>query len=75
VWTLVDPHGQLVMRDWSGGAYMDSDFVDRTVRLRRVRVANMNNSSTKNGEFLPGRNGTIVALAPHAVMQKWWMGQ
>ena len=54
---------------------MDSDFVDRTVRLRRVRVANMNNSSTKNGEFLPGRNGTMVALAPHAVMQKWWMGQ
>jgi len=76
VWTMADQTGQLSVRDWSGGgSYNDADFKDKVVRLRRVRVASMSNGSNKHGEFLPGRNGTMVGVTPAVGLEKWWLGE
>ena len=76
MWTMADPTGQLSVRDWSGGgSYNDADFKDKVVRLRRVRVASVSNGSNKYGEFLPGRNGTLIAVTPAVGLLKWWHGE
>jgi len=75
VWNMVDKHGEMDVRDWSGATYQDSDFVDKTVRMRRVRVTSVGNSNVKVAEFMPGANGTKFMVAPHADMMKWWMGK
>jgi hypothetical protein len=74
VWTMVDQHGEVEIRDWSGATYQDSDYTDQTVRLRRIRVASVINSNTKVAEFLPGMNGTKFMVTPRHEMMKWWLG-
>jgi hypothetical protein len=74
VWSMVDEHGEAELRDWSGATYTDTDYTDKTVRIRRVRVATAGNSSLKVGEFLPGTNGTKLMVAPRHAMMKWWLG-
>ncbi len=71
---MVDEHGEANIRDWSGATYNDIDYIDKTVRLRRVRVVNAGNSSTKVAEFMPGINGTKIMVAPRHAMMKWWLG-
>lgn len=73
-WTMVDEHGEMELRDWSGAVYQDADYVDKTIRIRRVRVHSAVNSPMKFAEFLPGRNGTKVIIAPRCAMLKWWLG-
>ncbi len=74
VWNMVDEHGEADLRDWSGASYNDIDYVDKTVRIRRVRVTTAGNSPVKVGEFLPGTNGTKFMVAPRHAMMKWWLG-
>ncbi len=74
VWNMVDKHGEVDVRDWSGAEYSDSDYVDKTVRLRRVRVTSASNSNVKTAEFMPGANGTKFIIAPHVEMMRWWLG-
>lgn len=71
---MVDQHGEVDIRDWSGATYQDSDFVDKTVRLRRLRVCSAGSSPNKIAEFMPGTNGTKFMVAPRADMMKWWLG-
>jgi hypothetical protein len=73
VWTMADEHGEVEVRDWSGATYQDSDYVDKTIRLRRVRVSSAPNS-VKMAEFMPGKNGTKCMVAPHNAMMRWWLG-
>jgi hypothetical protein len=70
---MIDEHGELEVRDWSGATYRDCEYLDKTVRLRRVRVSS-NGSSVKVAEFMPGANGTKVMVAPHLAMMRWWLG-
>ncbi len=58
---MTDEHGELEVRDWSGATYRDCEYLDKTVRLRRVRVSS-NGSSVKVAEFMPGANGTKVMI-------------
>jgi hypothetical protein len=74
VWTMVDEHGEIEIRDWSGAIYQDSDYADKSVRIRRVRVSSITNSASKVAEFLPGRNGTKFMIAPRVTLMKWWLG-
>ncbi len=74
VWNMVDEYGEADIRDWSGATYNDSDYIDKTVGLRRVRVTSAGNSTTKVAEFLPGINGTKFMVAPRHAMMKWWLG-
>ena len=74
VWTMADQHGEVEIRDWSGATYQDSDYTDQTVRLRRIRVASVINSTTKVAEFMPGMNGTKFMVAPRHEMMRWWLG-
>jgi hypothetical protein len=71
---MVDEHGEIELRDWSGANYQDSDYVDKTVRIKRVRVSSIINSSSKVAEFLPGRNGSKIMVAPCVALMKWWLG-
>ena len=74
VWTMVDEHGQVEIRDWSGATYQDIDYVDKTVRIRRVRITSTPNTNHKIAEFLPGCNGTKYMVAPRLQMMRWWLG-
>ena len=74
VWNMCDEFGEFTIRDWSGASYQDNDYTDKTVRIRRVRVYSVMNSPMKVAEFLPGRNGTKVIIAPRCAMMKWWLG-
>jgi hypothetical protein len=74
-WTMVDEHGEIEIRDWSGATYSDADYVDKSIRIRRVRVYSVLNSPMKVAEFLPGRNGTKVLQAPRISLMKWWLGE
>ena len=74
IWTMVDEHGEIEVRDWSGALYQDSDYVDKSVRIKRVRVSCINNSATKVAELLPGRNGSKIMVAPRLSLMKWWLG-
>ena len=74
IWTMVDEHGEIEVRDWSGALYQDSDYVDKSVRIKRVRVSCVNNSATKVAELLPGRNGSKFMVAPRLSLMKWWLG-
>ena len=74
VWNMVDELGEIAIRDWSGAVYKDSDYTDKTVRIRRVRLTSASNSSVKIAEFLPGANGTKFMISPRHVMMKWWLG-
>ena len=74
IWTMVDEHGEIELRDWSGASYQDSDYVDKSVRIKRVRVSSTGNSASKVAEFLPGRNGTKFMVAPRLSLMKWWLG-
>ena len=74
MWTMVDEHGEIELRDWSGANYQDSDYVDKSVRIKRVRVSSIANNSSKVAEFLPGRNGTKFIVAPRVSLMKWWLG-
>ena len=71
---MVDEHGEIELRDWSGATYKDTDYVDKTLRIRRIRIHSMINNATKVGEFMPGRNGSKILIAPRAAMLKWWLG-
>jgi hypothetical protein len=71
---MVDEHGEIAIRDWSGASYKDSDYTDKTIRIRRVRVTSASNSTIKVAEFLPGINGTKFMIAPRHAMMKWWLG-
>lgn len=73
VWSMADEYGEIEVRDWSGAAYRDCDYVDKTVRLRRVRLSS-NGSSVKMAEFMPGANGTKCMVAPLHSMMRWWLG-
>lgn len=73
-WNMVDEHGEIELRDWSGATYQDADYVDKSIRVRRVRVYSVMNSPLKIAEFIPGRNGTKVIIAPRCEMMKWWLG-
>jgi hypothetical protein len=55
---MTDEQGTVEIRDWSGATYRDIDYVDQTVRLRRVRVTSASATGTKIAEFMPGPNGT-----------------
>jgi hypothetical protein len=74
VWTMTDEHGSVEIRDWSGATYRDIDYVDQTVRLRRVRVTSASATGTKIAEFMPGPNGTKFMVAPRHAMMRWWLG-
>ena len=74
VWNMVDEHGEIAIRDWSGASYKDCDYVDKTIRIRRVRVTSASNNTIKLAEFLPGFNGTKIMIAPRHAMMKWWLG-
>ena len=74
VWTMADEHGTIEVRDWSGATYKDSDYVDNTVRLRRVRVSSASATGVKIAEFMPGCNGTKFMVAPRHAMMRWWLG-
>ncbi len=71
---MVDQFGEVDIRDWSGATYQDSDYVDKSVRMRRLRVSTASNSPNKTAEFLPGTNGTKFIVAPRADLMKWWLG-
>jgi hypothetical protein len=73
-WSMVDEQGEIELRDWSGATYQDADYVDKSIRIRRVRVYSVVNSPLKIAEFMPGRNGTKVIIAPRCAMMKWWLG-
>jgi hypothetical protein len=74
IWTMCDEHGEIEIRDWSGATYQDSDYTDKSVRIKRVRVSSIANSPIKSAEFLPGRNGTKFMIAPRVALMKWWLG-
>ena len=74
IWTMTDEHGEIEIRDWSGANYRDTDYVDKTLRLRRIRIHALTTTPVKIGEFVPGRNGTKIINAPRAAMLKWWLG-
>ncbi len=74
VWNMVDKHGEVDVRDWSGAEYQDIDYVDKTVRLRRLRVTSAGNSNVKVAEFIPGANGTKFSVVPQVEMMRWWLG-
>jgi hypothetical protein len=73
-WTMVDEHGEIEIRDWSGATYKDSDYADKSIRIKRVRVSSTVISAIKCAEFLPGRNGTKFMIAPRVSLMKWWLG-
>ena len=75
VWTMVDAQGEVLVKDWSGSTFSDADFVDKAVRLRRVRVTTSSNGASKSAEFLPGLNGSLIAVVKHPGLQSWWLGQ
>jgi hypothetical protein len=74
IWTMSDEQGEVEVRDWSGATYSDSDYVDKTVRLRRLRVTSASTTGVKIAEFMPGCNGTKVMAAPRHAMMRWWLG-
>ena len=77
LWSLVDDTGTLTVRDWSGGAYSDQDYVDKVVCLKRVRMsayASVHGSNAKSAEFLPGNHGTLVTVAHNDNLWTWWHG-
>ena len=47
---MVDEHGEIEIRDWSGATYNDADYVDKSIRIRRVRVYSVMNSPMKVAE-------------------------
>ena len=71
---MSDEQGEVEVRDWSGATYRDCDYVDKTVRLRRLRVTSASATGVKIAEFMPGSNGTKVMVAPRHAMMKWWLG-
>jgi hypothetical protein len=60
VWTMCDEHGEIEIRDWSGATYQDSDYTDKSVRIKRVRVSSTTNSSIKSAEFKVHDSPTCV---------------
>jgi hypothetical protein len=77
MWSLVDATGSLTVRDWSGGAYSDSEYVDKVVCLKRVRMSaygSVHGSNAKSAEFLPGNYGSLVTVANNNRLWTWWHG-
>ena len=75
VWTMVDAQGEVLVKDWSGSTFIVADFLDKAVRLRRVRVTTSSNGASKGAEFLPGLNGSLIAVVKHPGLQSWWLGE